>query len=231
MAKRKASGKSQRSSGRSNARKTVKSVKRQKTAPAGGRKLAKKAASKAAKARPKSAKVKAKPEKARKKANVRSSAKTTAKKVTPQRRAAAKKVTSKSTKSVVRPKQPVRETDTADFTLQTPPSSLNLNRRGSSVRTGRAEVAEAMADHATLTPSITGGDVDANVEDAYFTGDEAPGGDNPTPDQDVVDEIGRALGVEYQDNEELRGSDKVADRDKHRWELDPASAEDYRDRK
>ena len=62
-------------------------------------------------------------------------------------------------------------------------------------------------------------------------GDEAPGGDNPTPDQDIVDDIGRALGVQYQDNEELRASDKVAARDRHRWELDPASAEDYKDRK
>lgn len=115
--------------------------------------------------------------------------------------------------------------------VPTPPSSLNMNRRGSAVRTGRAEIAEERADHATMTPAITGGDVDASVEDAYFTGDEAPGGDNPTPDQDIVDDIGRALGVEYQDNEELRGSDKVAARDKHRWELDPASAEDYRDRK
>jgi hypothetical protein len=106
-----------------------------------------------------------------------------------------------------------------------------MNRKGSAVRTGRAEIAESREDHASLTPSITGGDVDANVEDAYFTGDEAPGGDNTTPDQDVVDDIGRALGVEYQDNEELRGSDKVAERDKHRWELDPASSEDYRDRK
>ena len=104
-----------------------------------------------------------------------------------------------------------------------------MNRRGTAARTGRAEIAESRAEHANLTPSINGGDGDVNVEDAYFTGDEAPGGDNPTPDQDVVDDIGRALGVEYQDNEELRGSDKVADRDKHRWELDPASAEDYRE--
>ncbi|MGE0448642.1 MAG: DUF6335 family protein [Vicinamibacterales bacterium] len=106
-----------------------------------------------------------------------------------------------------------------------------MKRRGSAARTGRAEIAEERADHANLTPSIAGGDVDVNVEDAYFSGDEAPGGDNPTPDQDIVDNIGRALGVEYQDNEELRGSDKVADRDKHRWELDPASSEDYRDRR
>ena len=56
-----------------------------------------------------------------------------------------------------------------------------------------------------MAASIAGGDVDADVESAYFTGDEAPGGDNPTPDQDIVDDIGKALGVEYQDNEELKG--------------------------
>jgi len=106
-----------------------------------------------------------------------------------------------------------------------------MDRRGSAVRTGRAEMEQNRSEHATLTPAITGGDVDASVEDAYFTGDESPGGDNPTPDQDVVEDIGRAIGVEYQDNEELRASDKVVERDKHRWELDPASSEDYRDRK
>ena len=66
--------------------------------------------------------------------------------------------------------------------------------------------AESMREHAGMTPAITGGDVDVDVEDAYFSGDEAPGGDNPTPDQDVVDDIGKALGVEYQDNEELKAA-------------------------
>ncbi len=79
--------------------------------------------------------------------------------------------------------------------------------------------------------AVTGGDVDVNVEDAYFAGEEAPGGDNPTPDQDVVDEIGKALGLEYADHEELKGSDKITERDRHRWEMDPASSEDYKDRK
>jgi hypothetical protein len=119
----------------------------------------------------------------------------------------------------------------ADETIPTPPSSLNLNRHGSAARTGRAELAETLRDHATLGPAITAGDVDASIENAYFSGDEAPGGDNPTPDQDIVDEIGRAVGVEYEDSEELKGSDKIAGRDKHRWELDPASSEDYKDRK
>jgi uncharacterized protein DUF6335 len=114
--------------------------------------------------------------------------------------------------------------------LPGPPSSLNMDRHGSAARTGRAEMREARREHTETSPAMTGGDVDADWEDAYAVGDEAPGGDNPTPDQDRVDDIGRALGVEYQDNEELKGSDKIASRDKHRWELDPASSEDYRDR-
>jgi hypothetical protein len=118
-----------------------------------------------------------------------------------------------------------------DVVLPTPPSSLDMDRHGSAARTGRAEMAESAEEHRTMTPAITGGDVDADVENAYFSGEEAPGGDNPTPDQDIVDDIGRSLGVEYQDNEELRASDKVAERDRHRWELDPASAEDYKERK
>jgi len=113
--------------------------------------------------------------------------------------------------------------------VQGPPSSLNMDRHGSAARTGRATLAQAKHAHTETSPALTGGDVDADWEDAYAVGDEAPGGDNPTPDQDRVDDIGRALGIEYADNEELKGADKIADRDKHRWELDPASAEDYPD--
>jgi Family of unknown function (DUF6335) len=114
--------------------------------------------------------------------------------------------------------------------IPTPPSSLDLDRTASAARSGRQEMREARLQHNETSPELTGGDVDANWEDAYSVGDEAPGGDNPTPDQDRVDDIGRALGVEYQDNEELKAADKISNRDRHRWELDPASAEDYRDR-
>ena len=104
-----------------------------------------------------------------------------------------------------------------------------MDRHGSAVRTGRAETAERLREHRGMT-DVSGGDVDVDVEDAFFTGEEAPGGDNPTPDQDIVDDIGKALGVEYEDNEELKAADKVGKRDKHRWELDPASSEDYKER-
>ena len=116
-------------------------------------------------------------------------------------------------------------------TSPTPPSSLDLDRHAvGRAHPGAARCARRSREHNETSPELTGGDVDADWEDAYSVGDEAPGGDNPTPDQDRVDDIGKALGVEYQDNEELRGSDKITDRDRHRWELDPASSEDYRDR-
>ena len=114
--------------------------------------------------------------------------------------------------------------------VPSPPSSLDLNRSASAARSGQAEIAEHLADHTETSPEITGGDVDATWESAYSTGDEAPGGDNPTPDQDVVDDIGRSLGLVYEDSEELKGADKITERDKHRWELDPASAEDFDER-
>ena len=117
-----------------------------------------------------------------------------------------------------------------DETVPSAPSSLDRDRvHASAARSGRAALLHELKEHTESSPEITGGDVDADWEEAYALGDEAPGGDNPTPDQDRVDDIGKALGIQYQDNEELRGAEKVIARDKHRWELDPASAEDYPD--
>ena len=124
-----------------------------------------------------------------------------------------------------RERRVVREDDL----VPTPPSSLDMDRSASAARTGRRELHDRFTEHTATGPAITGGDIDADWESAYSVGDEAPGGDNPTPDQDIVDDIGAALGVQYADNEELTGEKKVRDRDRNRWELDPASAEDYTD--
>jgi hypothetical protein len=97
----------------------------------------------------------------------------------------------------------------------------------SSARSGRDELRHLLAQHTEASPTLTAGDLDANWGDAYAVGDETPGGDNPTPDQDRVDDIGKALGVNYNDNEELKGSEKIIERDRHRWELDPASSDDW----
>ena len=114
-----------------------------------------------------------------------------------------------------------------DEALPGPPSSLDLDRTASAARTGSRELKQRLREHTSTGPTMTGGDVDADWEDAEAVGDEAPGGDNPTPDQDVVDEIGRALGIEYADDEELQGGEEIIARDRKRWELDPASKDDF----
>jgi hypothetical protein len=110
------------------------------------------------------------------------------------------------------------------------PSSLDMHAHGSAARTGQWETEEKLHHHTSTSPALTAGDVDADWPSADSIGDEAPGGDNPTPDQDVVEEIGRALGVEYHDDEELKGGDEIAERDRRRWELDPESSDDFEDR-
>jgi hypothetical protein len=123
-----------------------------------------------------------------------------------------------------------RRTVQGDDIVPTPPSSLDLDRNASAARSGRRQMLERLNEHNETSPALTAGDVDADWESAATVGDEAPGGDNPTPDQDVVDDIGKAVGVQYDDNEELKGEAKISKRDKHRWELDPASSEDFNDR-
>jgi len=87
----------------------------------------------------------------------------------------------------------------------------------SAARTGHDELKHELLQHTETSPELTAGDVDANWQDAYAIGDEAPGGDNPTPDQDRADDIGKALGIEYRDDEELQGGEEVTERDHHRW--------------
>lgn len=123
-----------------------------------------------------------------------------------------------------------RVQDDDDVVSPTPPSSLGLDRSASAARSGRQELRERYDKHTETSPALTGGDVDADWESAYSVGDEAPGGDNPTPDQSVVDDIGAAVGLEYDDNEELEGADRIEERDRHRWEYDPASSDDFDER-
>jgi len=110
------------------------------------------------------------------------------------------------------------------------PSSLDMDRRASAARTGQAEMAQRRREHTETSPEVSGGDVDADWVAGHTVGDETPAGDNPTPGMSVVEDIGKALGVQYEDAEELKPVEKIAARDRHRWELDPASSEDYQER-
>lgn len=86
-----------------------------------------------------------------------------------------------------------------------------------------------LREHHESSPELSGGDLDAAWEDSDV-GEESVGGANPTPDQSIVDELGAGVGLTFEDHETLRSLDKVKERDRHRWELDPASSEDYAER-
>jgi hypothetical protein len=195
------------------AKRAVKPVRRAKPAPKRAAKAkmggAKKKAAKSAAVRP----------------AVRSLAKPSAHKAAP--RAKAAPGAERKAPSLDRARRIIQDDDEI---ITSPPSTLDMDRTASAARSGRQALAHKLHDHNETGPAMTGGDLDADWESAYSVGDEAPGGDNPTPDQDIVDDIGRALGNEYQDNEPLKGADKIIERDKHRWELDPGSKEDWDDR-
>jgi len=73
------------------------------------------------------------------------------------------------------------------------------------------------------SPLDSGGDLDAAWEDVNESGSEAVGGDSPTPDQSLVEENARAVGVSFEDNEELDFLDKIERRDRNRFELEEQS--------
>ena len=66
------------------------------------------------------------------------------------------------------------------------------------------------------------GDPDDDSLANEYVGEDIPGGSTPTPDQNEVDEIGRAYGLQDEDNGSLRTSSEVlARRDRRRPELQP----------
>ena len=90
---------------------------------------------------------------------------------------------------------------------------------------GRDVLLEELEEHNSLSPRLSGGDIDAAWQDANVAGEEAVGGSVATPDQDVVEELGEGAGLTYKDDEPLDYDKKVLDRDRDRWELNPASAD------
>ncbi|MDX6694731.1 MAG: hypothetical protein QOF02_2334 [Blastocatellia bacterium] len=70
------------------------------------------------------------------------------------------------------------------------------------------------------------GDPDSDWNESTEEGEETPFGDNPTPDQSMVEENAAAVGVSYEDNEDLEFIDKIDRRDRDRYELDERSKSD-----
>jgi hypothetical protein len=94
---------------------------------------------------------------------------------------------------------------------------------------GQKQLIDKLREHHSSSPELSGGDIDAAWEDAAV-GEESVGGENPTPDQSDVEELGKAVGLIYETNEPLHTSEKIEARDQSRWELDPASSEGYEGR-
>jgi hypothetical protein len=84
-------------------------------------------------------------------------------------------------------------------------------------------LAQRLRNNTASSPSDAGGDPDASWEDVNDSGTESVSGDNPTPDQSLVEENARAVGVTFEDNEELDIIDKIDRRDRDRFELDERS--------
>ena len=90
---------------------------------------------------------------------------------------------------------------------------------------GRRLVEREFEKYHSVSPEFTAGDLDMKRQVAEDSGAESPGGHVATPDQDNVDEIGRAVGIEFQDNQELSApGDILSRRDRRRWEMDRRSA-------
>jgi hypothetical protein len=100
--------------------------------------------------------------------------------------------------------------------LQGPPARETTLMRGDRERAAEAHRHDYRNE---TSPRLTGGDPDADWERADHVGEEAVGGSVATPDQNVVDELGGALGVPRAPDEEVRTSGEILEgRDRHRWE-------------
>jgi hypothetical protein len=129
-----------------------------------------------------------------------------------------------------------------DRTKKPPPRSRAGSRtRTRSANVRRREVAidqenstsglvQDVAERPGVSPADSGGDVDADWQRAQSDGEETVGGSVATPDQSVVDELARPLGVERQPDAEVIASDEILSaRDRRRWRIEQHTEEQARD--
>jgi len=118
------------------------------------------------------------------------------------------------------------EVETRDLPQEVTESyGTGVHQQGMSA--GGRTIEAQLNQHNATSPGLTGGDVDAYWEGANAVGDEAVGGTVATPDKNVTEELGKAVGLEMDDKQPLQTNDILDRRDDERWELDPQSSEDY----
>ena len=120
-----------------------------------------------------------------------------------------------------------RDADIDEVARRYEPGSLDSETviKDNLAEIGRRLVEREFEKYYSAGPELTADDVGARWQEAEDSGAETPGGHVATPDQDNVDEIGRAVGMEFQDNQELRTPGEILlRRDRRRWEMDRRSA-------
>jgi len=81
------------------------------------------------------------------------------------------------------------------------------------------EAEKDAADFTATSPTLTGGDVDADWKRAVSVGEEAVGGSVATPDQEIGWTTSVTLGVPRAPDDDVRTSAKtLEERDRYRWE-------------
>ena len=100
-------------------------------------------------------------------------------------------------------------------------TATRRGREGAEDRGRTVGLLREVLEHHETGPAASAGDLDADWQRAQSSGEEAAGGSVSTPDQDRVDEIGHALGVEQSATAPLRTTEEIlAERDRRYWELE-----------
>jgi Family of unknown function (DUF6335) len=74
--------------------------------------------------------------------------------------------------------------------------------------------------------SLIGADSQDDAYRAEVNGDEAIGGSTAVPSQDDTEELVETVGIVVDDDTPLNTEEMLEERDRDRWELDPASTVD-----
>lgn len=102
-----------------------------------------------------------------------------------------------------------------------PDTKDHFNKRQQLSMGGRHELEEELETYHGSSPDLSAGDLDASWQYGNAAGEETVGGSAATPEQNIVENLGKAAGLTYDDDEPLATGEKIEQRDKHR--LDDAS--------
>ena len=132
------------------------------------------------------------------------------------------------------PGQPARETvrDANQITTSNEVPDPEVKREFDDVQHQsllRSRPLERESSSSGQSPDLTEGALDAAWE-GVDVDEDSRDGSAPSPDQNAVDELGEQAGLTFRDNEYVDAPRKVGRRDRDRWELGPASSEDYGER-